>query len=81
MKKIIVINLDLLRPKFAYFEDDTCVKETIGHNANEIRQFQTIWDQKSFALKGDQKIFVEETSYKRGRLGCICQPAVDIQFR
>ncbi len=52
MKKIIVINLGSTSTKIAYFEDDTCVKkETIDHNANEIRQFPTIWDQKEFRIK------------------------------
>ena len=51
MRKIIVINLGSTSTKIAYFEDDTCVKkETIDHNAAEIKKFSTIWEQKEFRI-------------------------------
>ena len=52
MKKIIVINFGSTSTKIAYFENDHCVqKKTIDHDANIIRTFPTIWDQKDFRMQ------------------------------
>ena len=64
MKKIIVINLGSTSTKVAYFEDDKCVsKKTIDHNADDIKQFKTIWEQKDFRTHVINK-FMEEVNVK-----------------
>lgn len=51
MKKIIVINLGSTSTKIAYFENDKCaLKKTINHNADEVRQFTTIWQQEEYRM-------------------------------
>ena len=46
MKKIFVINLGSTSTKIAYFEDNKCIyKETLKHNAEEIKKYETIWQQ------------------------------------
>lgn len=46
MKKIFVINLGSTSTKIAYYEDMNCVyKDTINHDAEKIKTYETIWDQ------------------------------------
>lgn len=46
MKKIFVINLGSTSTKIAYYEDDKCIyKETLKHDAEEIKKYKTIWEQ------------------------------------
>ena len=46
MKKIFVINLGSTSTKIAYFEDEKCIyKETLKHDADEIKKYNTIWEQ------------------------------------
>ena len=50
MKKIFVINLGTTSTKIAYYEDDKCIyKENLKHNADEIKKFNTVWEQ--FSLR------------------------------
>ena len=64
MKRIIVINLGSTSTKIAYFENDTCVsKKTIDHDADLIRTFPTIWDQKEFRM-GIVRDFMQEVNVK-----------------
>ena len=52
MKKIFVINLGATSTKIAYFEDDTCIyKENLSHPMEEIRKFETVWDQQEYRKK------------------------------
>lgn len=49
MKKIVVINLGSTSTKIAYFNDDKCVlSESIPHTAEEIKGFESNWDQYDF---------------------------------
>ena len=49
MYKILVINLGSTSTKVAYYEDEICVKkENIDHPANEIKQFNSIWEQDEY---------------------------------
>ncbi|MBR3150571.1 MAG: butyrate kinase [Erysipelotrichaceae bacterium] len=51
MKKIIAINLGSTSTKVAYFENDKCVlRKTIDHEADIIRDYKTVWDQKDFRM-------------------------------
>ena len=46
MKKIFVINLGSTSTKIAYFENDQCIyKENLIHPAEEIKKYETIWEQ------------------------------------
>lgn len=46
MKKIFAINLGSTSTKIAYFEDDKCIiKDTINHSSNEIKKFNTVFEQ------------------------------------
>ena len=68
MKKIIVINLGSTSTKIAYFEDDKCVvKKTYDHDASEVRQFNTIWEQKDYRNSIIEK-FMEEVGVKKEEL-------------
>lgn len=47
MKKLFAINLGSTSTKVAYYEDDKCLyKDSISHDALEINQFSTVFDQK-----------------------------------
>ena len=49
MNKILAINLGSTSTKVAYYEDEVCIKkENIEHPAEEIRQFNSIWDQDEY---------------------------------
>lgn len=49
MYKILVINLGSTSTKVAYYEDDICViKDNIDHPAEEIKQFNGIWEQDKY---------------------------------
>lgn len=68
MKKIIVINLGSTSTKIAYFEDDKCVvKKTYDHDASEVRQFATIWEQKEYRNCIIES-FMEEVGVKKEEL-------------
>ena len=50
MKKIFVINLGTTSTKIAYYENENCIyKENLMHDADEIKQYNTVWDQ--FAMR------------------------------
>lgn len=52
MKKIFVINLGSTSTKIAYFLDDKMeFKKVIKHSADEIKKFDSIWDQFDFRKK------------------------------
>ena len=60
MKKIFVINLGSTSTKLAYFEDDKCIfKETLKHKAEEIKQFNSIWEQESYRKDAIDKFMME----------------------
>ena len=60
MKKIFVINLGSTSTKLAYFEDDKCIfKETLKHKAEEIKQFNNIWEQESYRKDAIDKFMME----------------------
>jgi len=47
--KIVVINLGSTSTKIAYYVNDICQwKENIVHPANDLKDFQTIWDQQDY---------------------------------
>lgn len=49
MYKILAINLGSTSTKVAYYEDDICIKkESINHPAEEIKQFNSIWEQDEY---------------------------------
>ena len=68
MKKIFVINLGSTSTKIAYFEEDKClIKENLQHPAEEIKQYETIWEQ--FDLrKAAIDAFLEEHNIKVSEL-------------
>lgn len=46
MKKIVAVNLGSTSTKIAYYEDETCIlKDNIRHDAEVLKQFESIWDQ------------------------------------
>ena len=50
MKKIFVINLGTTSTKIAYYENENCLyKENLQHDADEIKQYNTVWEQ--FAMR------------------------------
>lgn len=52
MKKLAVINLGSTSTKVAYFEDATCVvSDSIPHPVEEIRGFESNWDQYDYRKK------------------------------
>lgn len=52
MKKIFVINLGATSTKAAYFEDEKCIyKENLSHSAEDIKKFETVWDQQEYRKK------------------------------
>ena len=80
MKRIIVINLGSTSTKIAYFENDTCVsKKTIDHDADLIRTFPTIWDQKEFRM-GIVRDFMQEVNVKPEELAASQLPTEDDFF-
>ena len=47
MKKIFAINLGSTSTKVAYYEDDKCIfKDSIDHPAEELKDFNTVYEQK-----------------------------------
>ena len=47
MKKIFAINLGSTSTKVAYYEDDKCIlKDSIDHSAEELKNFNTVFEQK-----------------------------------
>lgn len=71
MKKIFVINLGSTSTKIAYYEDANCVfKETIKHPAEEIKKFETIWDQFDLRKNALDK-FMKEHGIKVSELDAI----------
>lgn len=68
MKKIIVINLGSTSTKLAYFENDVCVmKKTVEHQAEEIKKFNNIWEQKIFRMNVIEE-FMQEVNVKPAEL-------------
>lgn len=71
MKKIFVINLGSTSTKIAYFEDDKCIfKETISHDADEIKKYETIWEQFDLRKNALDK-FMDEHGIKVSELDAI----------
>lgn len=49
--KILAINLGSTSTKIAYYENDQCkIKTNLSHSADEIKQFETIWNQYEYRL-------------------------------
>ncbi|MEG6615098.1 hypothetical protein V6C27_01485 [Peptococcaceae bacterium 1198_IL3148] len=49
--KIVAINLGSTSTKIAYYENDQCkLKTNLVHSAQELKQFDTIWDQYDYRL-------------------------------
>lgn len=49
--KIIAVNLGSTSTKIAYYEDDHCkLKASLVHSAQELKEFNTIWDQYQYRL-------------------------------
>ena len=47
MKKIFAINLGSTSTKVAYYEDDKCIfKDTINHSTDEVKKYDTVFEQK-----------------------------------
>lgn len=62
--KIVAINLGSTSTKIAYYLNDTCVwKENIVHPAEDLKGFQTIWDQYDYRMEAISR-FLEERGIK-----------------
>lgn len=71
MYKILAINLGSTSTKVAYYEDDICIKkENINHPAEEIKQFNSIWEQDEYRTNLIYK-FMNENNIDKDSLDAI----------
>ena len=71
MYKILAINLGSTSTKAAYYEDDICIKkDTIDHPAQEIKQFNSIWEQDEYRANLIYK-FMKDNNIDRESLDAI----------
>lgn len=71
MYKILAINLGSTSTKVAYYEDDICIKkESINHPAEEIKQFNSIWEQDEYRTNLIYK-FMNENNIDKDSLDAI----------
>lgn len=60
MKKIFAVNLGSTSTKVAYYEDDTCIyNDAIRHDAEELKQYQSVFDQTDMRLAAVEKYLKE----------------------
>lgn len=71
MYKILAINLGSTSTKVAYYEDDICIKkENINHPVEEIKQFNSIWEQDEYRTNLIYK-FMNENNIDKDSLDAI----------